>query len=246
MAQLVNAQSGEHVWAERFDETGDDPFLIQDAVTEKIVTALAGATGEIRRSTRNEAWRKDTASLAEYDYYLRGHSLFFRNTSNDMAEAIRIWSEGLSKFPDSALLKFKLGFAYYTSLAYGWSHDPEGDMLRIRSFARDGLGKANLTPLEIKLGHWLMVYVHLVDRDFKASLREAEAAIQKAPNDAYMLPTMCDAAVSNKEYDKAISWIDFGIRNDPVNNSLYAAWKGWALTSSGAIYGIGRGHEGRS
>ena len=94
VAQLVNAQSGEHVWAERFDETGDDPFLIQDAVTEKIVTALAGDTGEIRRSVRKEAWHKDAASLAEYDYYLRGHSLFFRNTSKDMAEAIRIWSEG--------------------------------------------------------------------------------------------------------------------------------------------------------
>ena len=232
VAQLVNALSGEHVWAERFDETGDDPFLIQDAMTEKIVTAIAGDTGEIRRSLREEAWHKDAASLAEYDYYLRGHSLFFRNTSKDMAEAIRIWSEGLSRFPESALLKFKLGFAYYISLISGWSHDTEGDMLRIRSFARDGLAKANLTPLEIKLGHWLMAYVHLLDRDFKASLREAEAAIQKAPNDAYMLPAIGDAAVSNKEYDKAISWLDFGIRNDPVNTSLYAAWKGWALTSA--------------
>lgn len=74
VAQLVNAKTGQHVWAERFDKSGDNAFLIQDEVTQKIVAAIASDQGQIRRSAYREAWAKSDTSLAEYDYYLRGHS----------------------------------------------------------------------------------------------------------------------------------------------------------------------------
>ena len=110
VAQLINTKTGEHAWAKRFDETGSDPFLMQDAVAQKIVNTLAGDRGEIRRSLYQDVWNKNTASLDEYDYYIRGHSFFFKNTREDMAEAIRIWDEGLSKFPDFSLAELQTRF----------------------------------------------------------------------------------------------------------------------------------------
>ncbi|WFU50774.1 adenylate/guanylate cyclase domain-containing protein [Sinorhizobium terangae] len=50
VAQLINTRTGVHVWAERFDQSGNNPMALQDAVTEKIVGALASETGQIKRS----------------------------------------------------------------------------------------------------------------------------------------------------------------------------------------------------
>ena len=59
VAQLVDAKSGEHVWAERFDKTGTDPWALQDEVTGKIIGALAGEKGQLKRAQYREAWGKD-------------------------------------------------------------------------------------------------------------------------------------------------------------------------------------------
>ena len=50
VAQLVDAKTGEHVWAERFDRSGTDPWALQDEVTEKIVAALVGDVGDPKES----------------------------------------------------------------------------------------------------------------------------------------------------------------------------------------------------
>lgn len=153
-------------------------------------------------------------------------------TPEGVAEANRIWREGLSRYPDSSLLKFKLGLGHYTIISAGWSRNIEDDARQAAEYARDGFSKVNLTPLESKLGHWLMVYVHLLNRDFKSSLGEAEIAVQGAPGDAWLHATLVDAAGSNRQFDKAVSWVDFGIKNDPVNTPLYLAWKGGMLMSA--------------
>lgn len=75
-AQLIDAVSGRHLWAERCDETGADPLALQDEVAGRVVGALTGERGLILRSEYRAAWGRDTASLGEYDYYLRGHEVF--------------------------------------------------------------------------------------------------------------------------------------------------------------------------
>ena len=76
IAQLIDTQTGKHVWAERYDKTGKDPLALQDEVTAKIVGAMTGETGQIKQGQYHDAWGKDTADLGEYDYYLRGHDVF--------------------------------------------------------------------------------------------------------------------------------------------------------------------------
>ena len=63
VAQLVDAKTGQHVWAERFDKTGTDPWALQDDVTGKIIGALAGDKGQLKRAQYREAWGRDTADL---------------------------------------------------------------------------------------------------------------------------------------------------------------------------------------
>ena len=72
-AQLVNAKTGEHVWAEHYDKAGNDLSALQDEATEKIVRAITEDLGVIKKAEYHDAWAKDTAS--QYDYYLRTHDL---------------------------------------------------------------------------------------------------------------------------------------------------------------------------
>ena len=100
-AQLIDTQTGKHVWAERYDKTGKDPLALQDEVTGKIVGAMTGEKGQVKQGQYQEAWGKDAADLGEYDYYLRGHDIFMNaNSRADNDRAGRIWEEGLAKYPD--------------------------------------------------------------------------------------------------------------------------------------------------
>ncbi|MFA1624571.1 adenylate/guanylate cyclase domain-containing protein [Rhizobium mongolense] len=232
VAQLINAKTGSHVWAERFDQSGNNPMALQDAITERIVGAISSDTGQLKRSRYSEAWSKDAASLEEYDYYLRGHDKFMQYTPEGMEEAYKIWTEGMAKFPDSALLKLKMGFLRYVRAINSWSPDTEEDLRLVGELAKQGMSSNNLSPLERKMGHWLLAYANLVERDFKNALREAEAAIALAPNDASMIGVLAEVAASAGDIDKAVSWADFGIRNDPASEVL-SFTKGWVLTVGG-------------
>jgi hypothetical protein len=70
---------------------------------------MTGEKGQVKQGQYREAWGRDTANLGEYDYYLRGHDVFMNARSKeDNDRAGRIWEEGLTKYPDSSLLKVKL------------------------------------------------------------------------------------------------------------------------------------------
>ena len=73
VAQLIDTKSGEHVWAERFDRSGLDPWALQDEVTGMIVSAITGEKGALKQAQYRQAWGKDATTLEEYDYYRRGH-----------------------------------------------------------------------------------------------------------------------------------------------------------------------------
>ena len=232
VAQLVDAKTGEHVWAERFDKTDTDPWALQDEVTGKIIGALTGEKGQLKRAQYREAWGRDTTSLREYDYYLRGHDLFMQFTPETNAEAGRIWSEGLAEFPNSALLRIKLGFYHKHQVALGWSENPGEDIRRAGQLVREAFAMTGLTPMERRLGHWLFAYVHALEGDPSSAVKEAETAAALAPNDAFMIGDFAQFQTYAGNYDKAIAWADFAIGNDPALLPYYAIYKGWAQTTA--------------
>ncbi|TGS16864.1 hypothetical protein EN852_006560 [Mesorhizobium sp. M2E.F.Ca.ET.209.01.1.1] len=107
-AQLVEAASGNHVWAERYDRSIDDLFAVQDEVTERIAWALVGKVGtaEIARA------RQTKTSLGAYDAFLRGIEAAHRFTEDDTIAAIEFFKLALREQPDSARAHACLADAY--------------------------------------------------------------------------------------------------------------------------------------
>jgi len=67
-AQLIDARTNLHVWAEGYENEGSDPWALHDEVTEKVVASLTSERGQIRQAEYEQAWGKDTSDLEEYDY----------------------------------------------------------------------------------------------------------------------------------------------------------------------------------
>ncbi len=86
-AQLIDAETGNHLWAERYDRDFEDMFAIQDQVTEAIVAAIAPEIGEVERK---RAERKSPAEVDTWDRYQRGLAGYYSSTAEGLTTAIRL------------------------------------------------------------------------------------------------------------------------------------------------------------
>ena len=77
VAQLIDTETGKHVWADRYDKIWNGPTrAARRGDGEDCRRDDRRDSGQIKRSQYHDAWGKDTADLGEYDYYLRGHDVF--------------------------------------------------------------------------------------------------------------------------------------------------------------------------
>src|SRR5262245_15521908 len=93
---------------------------------------------------------------------MRGHAVFLEEpqTEESNARARKIWEDGLAKFPDSAILRIKICFAYEAALFHGWGKDPRGDLERAWKLATEAQAVENKSRVEIWLGHWVMAFLY--------------------------------------------------------------------------------------
>lgn len=227
-AQLIDAFTGHHVWAERFDEQGSDVFALQDRVTQRVVGAVAGERGLVRAAGHQEAFEKPSADLAEYDYFLRVHALIYRYTKEDALEAQRVAREGLVRFPDSALLRVKLGWTHMVMVRLEWSTDRPRDLSEAYRLASQALADRSLPMLGRAHGHWLLAHVltwH--QRDFERAQAERRSALVLAPNDPDIMGDLCEVALFAGRPDEVIESLPDALAAVPA----FAAqdWPHWTL-----------------
>lgn len=228
-AQLIDAGSGHHVWAERYDNEGSDVFLLQDDVNNKIISTLLGPLGVIRTAEYERSLATDDSSLRVYDYHLRGHLIYWRFTKEDTIRAREIWLEGLREFPDSGLLQVHVGWSYLSEVRRGWSADPQADLKQAWEFARAGLAKEHLPRIGQLYGHWLLAHLSIwYLRDFDQAILEAERTLAVFPGFSDSLASLCTVFLFSGEPGDALENIDEAIRRNPRPHEVYYRYKGWA------------------
>jgi len=233
-AQLIDAVTGDHVWADRYDEEGSDVAALQDDVANRIYNTIAGLRGEIRKKEEAEAWNKSAPSLEEYDYYLRGHQLFFRFTKEDNAKARQVWQEGLAKFPGSALLRTKIAFTYMIDIVNEYTDDPWRDTELGWKLAKEAKAIQDKSRLESMLTHWAMAYFYwLHEGDFERAADEAEAAAKLVPNDSWTRADLAQFLTFAGRIHRAIEWLEEAIRRDANPADWYFGALAFAYYNSG-------------
>jgi adenylate cyclase len=228
VSQLIDTKTGEHVWAERFDRSGSDPWALQDEVTGMIVSAITGEKGALKQGQYRQAWGKDATTLEEYDYYLRGHDQYVKFTKQGIERSGEIWREGLAKFPTSPLLKVKLGWHHMMRVMIFVSDDPPADVRKAGELARHVLANEHLSPQVARLANWLMSYVLVYEGDFDGVLAAADKTVALAPYDTFMLSRLMMVLVQIGRSEQALQWADQAAARDPALGWSYNYGRGWA------------------
>ncbi len=131
--QLIDASTGTHLWADRFDGELADIFDLQDQVTQSVVGAIAPKLeqAEIERSQR-----KPTESLDAYDFYLRGMAAFHHFTKSANAEAQAHFTRAFERDPNYAAAYGMAARCYAQRKGFGWVVDHQNESIEACRLAR--------------------------------------------------------------------------------------------------------------
>jgi TolB-like protein/Tfp pilus assembly protein PilF len=214
-AQLIDAKTGDNVWADLFDKAGTDPWALQDELTGKIVGAMTGEFGVIRKADYSQAWGKDSTNLAEYDYYLRAESQLNLYTKEGVGRSGEISQQGLQVFPGSPLLTVELGWAHFLNVALLYSSDPQADLQEAGRLVERVLSNKNLSPQVGRLGHWLDAWLLTLKRDHDGAVAEMTKAIAAAPYNAFTLTDAGSIFLQAGQPEKALELTNTAAARDP-------------------------------
>jgi len=136
VAQLIDATNGAHVWSDTFDRDIAELFALHDEITEHVVAAIEPA---MLHNEGVRATHKSAADLSAFDCFQRGmwHLNQVSPSSLDQAEAL--FRQAITRDPSFALGHTGLARLLYGRTAYGWSADPERDLLAAEAAARAAL-----------------------------------------------------------------------------------------------------------
>jgi adenylate cyclase len=176
VGQLVDAISGHHVWADRFEGDISDVFDLQDKVTESVVGAVEPS---IRLEEIKQARTKPTNYIGAYDMYLRALPRFYAMTREGFADVRKLTNEALSIDPDFVLAKALGAYIRSVSVSQCW-HEPDDIRVAVR-MAREVLAEARDDPTSLRFAAQVIAYSA---KDYETALGAIERSLYLNPNSA--------------------------------------------------------------
>jgi TolB-like protein/tetratricopeptide (TPR) repeat protein len=210
-AQLVEAATGAHVWADSFDRTVQDVFAVQDDVTTRIVSTLFG---RIEAASFQRSLRKPPDNLAAYDFLLRGIDRFRSYGDNDNAEACKLFEKAISSDPRYALAHAYLALARIA--LHGWGDTPQEVLDSQVARARHAV---ELEPQDGTC-HRLLGLIYLFARQYDLAEHHARHAVSLNPKDADGTISFGFVLAQRGRAEEALAWMNKAARLNP----LYPNW----------------------
>jgi TolB-like protein/tetratricopeptide (TPR) repeat protein len=227
--QMVEADSGEHIWSESYDRQLDEIFLVQDEITGTISGHI---DVEVGASERRRVLRKSTQHMGAWDCYHLGMSHYCKFTSSDHLEALRLFARSLEFDPE-----FGGGHAWWSYLnvlsTFYFDAEPTEELF-------DRALQAAKRAVEIDdqnaIFHKHVGRVYLAQREYAKGLAELGIALDLNPNVAGIYCGMGDALTYEGKYEEAIEQFEKSLQlgpRDPIR---------WAYLSYGALAQIFAGN----
>ncbi|UCH40441.1 MAG: tetratricopeptide repeat protein [Gammaproteobacteria bacterium] len=174
-AQLIDAETDHHLWADRYDFEIDDIFKIQDEITSTVVTSLQVVLTE---NEKNLEAIHLTDSLEAYDLYLRGKT-YLKGTRKAHLEARKLFDKAIKLDPGFSAAHAEKSFTFFSSFIMPMSRDP-----RVVKGALEAALKAVEADDMLPLAHARLAWAYFSNREHAKAIASARRAVALGPNDA--------------------------------------------------------------
>ncbi len=174
-AQLIEAETGSHIWAERYDRDVEDIFSVQDEITAQVVGSIHP---ELYSAEMRRAREKPVESLDVWNYAVRGRWHVLRLTREDNAEAKRLFQKALELDPNYVPALAFLVYCHVCDVLFGWSQAPPESIKEARRLARKAASLDENDPwVQCALG-----LTEFIGKNADTAIAHYQRAIELNPN----------------------------------------------------------------
>jgi len=206
-AQLVDAATGKHLWADRYDREFKDVLAIQDEITRKVVRELqvkltAGETASY--------WHATTQNPEAYELYLLGRKIYFRYTKEANSRARGLWLEAIQLDPMFATVIGSLAWTHMNDARFRWSSDTARSFDLAESTARRALRIG-----EVPVAHRLLSRLYTYQRRYDEAIAEAERALELEPSNGLSMQSLGVTLMHAGRAEDAVAMMRKALRHMP-------------------------------
>jgi len=216
---LIEAESENTIWSERYDGALEEIFAFQDAVTATTASRLAV---HIDMAERRRLGQQAHPNLRAYGLILRGQDLSFRFRPESNSHARRLFEQARDLDPRYGRSYAAISRTFNVEWRYNWASDPEAALNEALILAKRA---AEYDDLDAR-GYSEMGLAHLYKKQHDESLAAYERALELNPNDADLLAEMGDCLVYVRQAERSVQLLQQAIRLNPYHPDSYLWYLG--------------------
>jgi adenylate cyclase len=216
--QLVDAVTGAHIWADRFERDLTDVFALQDEVTAAVVSAIQP---KLFQTEIEMATRRRPENLTAYDFYLRAMQQFYRATREGLGEVIRLAQRALELDPRFGSVAALAGVCHMQKVIWGYADDPQFDRKEAVRLSRLALSVDDGDPQAVAA----VISAFMVG-DSESEIETVDRAVALNPNSYFAWSGRGHVYRIAGLPEEAIRSFERAIRMSPVDPALYQTFGG--------------------
>ena len=221
--QLIDAVTGAHIWADRFERELTDVFALQDEVTVAVVSAIRP---KLLQAEIELATRRRPENLTAYDFSLRARQQNYLTTREGVAETIRLARRALELDPRFAFVAAMAGVGHAVNVSLGYAADPEFDRKEAVRFLRLALSIDDSDPEVLAMACVISAFM-VGDRENEMEM--ADRAVALNPNSYEAWQNRGWVYKMAGLHEEAVRSFERAIRMSPIDPRLHRAFVGTGL-----------------
>ncbi|MGE5261339.1 MAG: tetratricopeptide repeat protein [Actinomycetota bacterium] len=200
-AQLIDAKTGTHIWADRYDRDMAEVFLVQDEIVNEIVGKIAGSYGAIERNEANSAARKSRDEIEAYDLVLRAREkIQWDWTKDTFGQAEALLREAIKLDPTSAQAHREL--AWFGVM--GWIFQLDDPPVAQDEIIAQATKAVEIDPADAR-ARMVAASAYFFTKNLDLFAREADEALKLAPYDAEIMATLACMISSSGDHERGVA-----------------------------------------
>jgi adenylate cyclase len=215
-AQLIDASTGGHLWAERFDRDLSDIFAVQDDVTGQIVRALQVTLSPDEKTRVADG---GTKNIDAYDVFLRGRELLFGTTLNRgvFQQCLQFFSKALELDPNYSQAYAGLAVSYLYDFQNRWSDNSDNSLVLAKRNIRLAIEKDPGEPI----ARFIASRVATFEENFDLAKSEAELGLILSPNSSEAYGCLGEICTFSGRPLEAVTRLEQAMRLNPAYKQQY-------------------------